>query len=189
MTKKLNYGDLFSGKEVAVVKNLVNQFQRKIEVLKREDFEDLVQECLIEWHCKKDNFTFENEAHMVGFLSKFIKNKLKDLAKERTTQKRKALYQSSSLHVPLFEDSEEMVIDTIPDESNVFNSNSELDFIISEILDKLSPYQKEICLLIMEEELSDSEIAERTNKNRSTVFRERKRIKKLFEQEGLNKFL
>jgi hypothetical protein len=41
------YKGFFKGWELAVTRRLVNEFQGKCELLRREEPEDLIQECLV----------------------------------------------------------------------------------------------------------------------------------------------
>jgi len=48
---------LFEDWEIAVAKKLVDQFKRKWRCFAKDDFEDLLQECLSHWYFRRDKFT------------------------------------------------------------------------------------------------------------------------------------
>ena len=45
----LKRGDELQGWEIAVAKKLIGEFRRRSRSLNREDFDDLLQECLTHW--------------------------------------------------------------------------------------------------------------------------------------------
>ena len=46
----LTYGGVFENWEIAVAKKLVDQFKRKWKCFSKDDFDDLLQECLSHWY-------------------------------------------------------------------------------------------------------------------------------------------
>ena len=46
----LKYEGVFEGWEIAVAKKLVDQFKRKWKCFFKDDFDDLLQECLSHWY-------------------------------------------------------------------------------------------------------------------------------------------
>ena len=177
----LKYGDLFSKDEIAIVKGLVADFQKTTPDFKQDDFKDLVQECLIDWHEKKEKYDSEKAESYKSFLREIVRNKLKDLIKGYRRDKRKVFYQSLSF--------DEIETDRDFFIEKDFRSSVDLKYDLSEVISRLTPNQKEICKLILEEGLSYTEIAKGLNKHRTSIFREIKRIKELFESKGLKKYL
>ena len=184
----MNYGGLFESWEVAVVKNLINDYRRKWRFLKREGFDDLLQECLIHWLDVRDGYEVSRETSKKAFMARVIKNKLKNILAKAQAKKRKAFYESVSLDAP-FDDEKDLPdlkdqITNTPDELS-----QELKIRLSEALKKLTPQQKKLCKLLGEEGLNINEACKHFNKHRSSIYRDVLRVRALFEKEGLKNYL
>lgn len=190
-----NYRGLFQDWEIAVVKKLINGFQEKWSCLKREDFDDLLQECLIHWYFAKDDYDPGREASQKTFMGRIIRNKLTDLVREREADKRKIAHLTISLDEPLEDDEDSpALIDKIDDGS--INDASHNHFLeiqlkidLSKALQKLTPQQKSLCRLLGEKGLTVKEASEYLKTPRSTIYDELKRIRTIFMKEGLEDYL
>lgn len=190
-----NYRGLFQDWEIAVATKLVNEFQGKWKCLEREDFDDLLQECLTHWFFAKDDYDPAREASQKTFMGWIIRNKLTDLVRERESDKRKIAHLTVSLDKPLGEnENSPTLIDKI-DEVTVTNAppntflEIQLKIDLSKALQKLTPQQKELCHLLGEKGLTVKEVSEYLKTPRSTLYDELKRIRTIFMKEGLEDYL
>lgn len=190
-----NYRGLFHDWEIAVVKKLVNEFQRKWKCLKQEDFEDLLQECLTHWLFARDNYDPTREASQKTYMGKAVRNKLTDLVREKEADKRKIAHLTISLDEPLGNDEdapsliEKIDENTISDEpANPF-MELQLKIDLSKALQKLTPKQKKLCHLLGEGGLTIKQVSEYLKTPRSTLYDEIKRIRKIFMKDGLEDYL
>ncbi len=177
----LFYGDLFADWEIAVAKNLVSNFQKSCPWLKGFDFEDLLQECLVHWYLKRDRYMQERGASVRTFMAKVVKTRLQMILREQQADKRKAMYEATSLDESVGEDE-------IPLGEMLVNPESSTDYAvrldIEAVLELLTPLQKDICRLLAQE-YPVKQVAERLGKPRTTVRDEIKRIRQVFLQKGL----
>lgn len=187
-----SYGRLFEDWEVTVAKKVVQEFKRKWKHLAKEDPEDLIQECLAHWLFVKSRRVFENEKFRRSFFRRVVKNKLMDFVREAETHKRKAIHESISLDAPIDEEGAFSLLDRLSETTagpatEVQNTQLKMD--LAAALEKLSPRQKELCRLMLEEGLSVNEASKRFKTYRSEIYREVERIRRIFEREGLKGYL
>jgi len=191
----LNYKGLFEDWEIAVVTKLVDDFRRHWQCLQREEFEDLLQECLIHWLFTKESYDSTKGASKKTYLGRVIQNKLTELVRDRETDKRKTAYIAISLDEPLVGGASSSALkdriskcgpaSVVPDPS--LEVLSRID--IATALEKLTPNQKHLCSLLHEEGLTVTEASEYLKTPRSTIYDEIKRIRKIFMKEGLGEYL
>lgn len=149
----------------------------------------MLQECLIHWVFARNKYDPAQGVSLRTFLDRVITNKLFDLVKERLSLKRKPLLDTLSLE------------ELIEKEKSYFNKflaeetttdclrKSELARAVANALEGLSKRQKEICNLLGEEGLNIRQVSRRMNIPNTTVQREIKRIREIFRDEGLEKYL
>lgn len=201
---KNNYKDSFQDWEIAIAKKVVGEFRKEGTCLEREDFDDLLQECLTHWYFAKDDYDPTREATQKTFMGRIIRNKLTDLIRERESNKRKIKHVAVSLFDPLGDNENSLLIneeslrliDTIdiegiPDADAPPNAFRQCDLKIdlSKALQKLTPQQRELCRLLGEEGLTIAEASEYLNARRSTVYDELKRMRTMFMKVGLGDYL
>lgn len=190
-----NYQGLFQDWEIAVAKKLVHEFQGKWTCLEQEDFDDLLQECLIHWFSAKDDYDPSREATQKTFMGRIIRNKLIDLVREREADKRKIAHLTVSLDEPIGNDEDAQTLMDKIDEGAIADAPTDpfweiqLKIDLSKVLKKLAPHQKKLCRLIGKKGLSVKEASEYLKTPRSTVYDELKRIRTIFMKEGLEKYL
>jgi len=190
-----NYRGLFQDWEIAVAKKLVNEFQGKWRCLEREEFDDLLQECLTHWYFAKDDYDPGREASQKTFMGRIVRNKLTDLVRERESDKRKVAHLTVSLDKPLGEDEDSpTLIDKIDggNVTDVLHNHSleiHLKIDLSKALQKLTHQQKELCHLLGEKGLTVKEASDCLKTPRSTIYDELKRIRTIFMKEGLEDYL
>lgn len=187
----LNYEGLFKEWEIAVAKKLINEFQSKWELLKREGFEDLLQECLTHWFFAKDEYDPNQEASEKTFMYQVVKNKLTNIVDKIYADKRRSFYQSVSLDEPLGNDDDaSALIETIVDNSSTDTIlQAQLKINLSKAFQKLTSKQKELCRLLGEEGLSIKEASDHLKIPRGTLYEEIKRIRAIFRKENLEDYL
>ncbi len=191
----LHYGGLFHNWEIAIAKKLVENFQRRWKCLCREDFEDLLQECLTHWYFARDEYDPKREASQKTFMGRIIRNKLTDLVREREADKRKIAHLAVSLDEPLGNSEDDYTLTDKIGKNTVMDVPSDpymgihLRRDLSSALQNLNPRQKELCRLLGEEGLNVKEASEYLRTPRSTVYDELNRIRKIFMKEGLQDYL
>ena len=87
--------------EIAVTKKLVGEFRRRSRSLAREEFDDLMQECLAHWIVVRRKLAPDPDAPPVGYMAQVIRNKLTDLIREREADKRAGEKEALSLDAAL----------------------------------------------------------------------------------------
>ena len=71
--------------EIATAKKLVNEYRRKHRILEREQFEDLMQECLAHWIVARRRIPPEPDPRPpVSYMAQVLRNKLTDMVREMT---------------------------------------------------------------------------------------------------------
>ena len=101
---ELKYEGLFEDWEIGIAVRLVSRFRNEQRVLEREDFEDLIQECLTHWNRNRDKYDPSRHANRRTFMAAVLTNKPKELAKARTWDVRRASYEALSLDAPVKKD-------------------------------------------------------------------------------------
>ena len=83
--------------EIAVTKKLVGEFRRWSRSLAREEFDDLMQECLAHWIVVRRKLPPDPDAPPVAYMAQVIRNKLTDLIREQAADKRAGEQDAPSL--------------------------------------------------------------------------------------------
>lgn len=187
-----HYGRFFEAWEVTIAKQIAHEFRRRWKYLSKDDPEDLLQECLTHWLFVKSRRVFENDTQKRAFLRRVVKNKLMDLVREAGTHKRRTIQESVSLNAPIDEEGAFSLLDQLSEDAASqidAAEGAELKMDLASALEKLTPRQKELCRLMLEEGLSVNEASKRFKTYRSEIYREVERIRRIFEREGLRAYL
>lgn len=194
-SKYRHYGGLFQSSEIAIATRLISEFRRKWECLKREEFEDLLQECLTHWFFAKDGYDARKGASSKTFMAKVIRNKLTDLVREKEADRRKIVQFTISLDKSLEnEEYSPTLLDKI-DRNITADSidDSILEILLridlSRILPSLSLEQKKLCSLLGEKGKTIKEISDILKTPRASVYDMKKRIRRIFKKKGLEVYL
>lgn len=183
------YQGLFEAWEIGLATNVINRFKEKWQCLEAEDVDDLLQECLTHWYFAKDDYRSSAGANERTFMSRVIANKLRDIVRKKSKDKRKISYKTTSIDQPLSNNEEySSLSDLIPSDSDL-PAQFQLKFSIEYAMTFLTSSKKELCLLIQEGYSRVEDLSKALGVERTTVYREIKRIKKIFEKEGLKVFL
>ncbi len=87
--------------EIAVTKKLVGEYRRRSRSLAREEFDDLMQECLAHWIVVRRKLPPDPDAPPVAYMAQVIRNKLTDLIREQAADKRAGEQDALSLDAAL----------------------------------------------------------------------------------------
>ncbi len=188
-----SYEGLFQGWEISVAKTVINRFRKQWKCLEHEGFDDLLQECLAEWHFSKCRFNPSAGANIRTFMAGVLEHKLQYIIEKLTADKRKVAHECFSLNDRISdeEDSPSFLDRLSEDEDHASNLHitALLKIDIHRTIEKLTPQQRELCRLLGEEGLSVSEASEVLKTPRSTLYDDIKRIKAIFQQENLHEYL
>lgn len=187
---KQNCKGLFQDWEIAVAKNLVNEFRDTQPCLQRESFEDLLQKCLVHWFFVKNGYEPTRGASPQTFMGRVIRNKLTDLVREHQADKRKLNHLAISLDEPMGNDEDSHTLeDTIADTHPPPILQVELKIDLSNVLQRLDPHKRQLCNLIGKKGFGIKEASDQLGMPRSTIYDEIKRIRAIFLKEGLEEYL
>jgi RNA polymerase sigma factor (sigma-70 family) len=190
-----NYKGLFENWELAVSRKLVRQFRSRWASLGRDEFDELMQECLVHWLSVRSQFDPALDTNRSAFIARVVRNKLTDLVRERDAEKRKASFISISLDQPLGNQEDSPTLLDVVNESQVqqgeqlartLRDDAEVD--IQRAMKLLTPFQKQVCTLLWEG-LSVQEASRELGVVRTTLYDELKRIRKIFSDLGLQHYI
>jgi RNA polymerase sigma-70 factor (ECF subfamily) len=182
--------------EIAVTKKLVGEFRRRSRSLAREEFDDLVQECLAHWIVVRRKLAPDPGAPPTAYMAQVVRNKLTDLIREQAAEKRAGEQEALSLDAALDGSDDGLTLadlradteSTKPDDPGaVERRHARID--IGRALAGLTPIQRQLCQMLGEEGLSIKEAAERLRIPRGTLYEEIKRIRRVFADQGLGDYL
>jgi RNA polymerase sigma-70 factor (ECF subfamily) len=115
-------------------------------------------------------------------MARVVANKLKDIIREQSSDKRKVAHQSSSIDQPLSDDEESSsLLDVLASDSD-FRLQAELRISIEQTFTHLTENQQKLCRCLSEGCTNMSELATTLGVGRATVYREIERIKDVFEK-------
>ncbi len=172
-------------------RTLVRYFQKRINTLQREGFDDLLQECLTHWYFVRSRYDDAKSAAKKTFMRHVFKNKILDLLEQRVSVKRRAVYQSISLDQLVDGLDEDSYPDDLVFEDQNFEEvlRSDVGRVLKRAMAKLSGRQREMCRLIKVEGLNMKQVSQKMNIPRGTLFEEVLRIRAIFRNEGLTDYL
>ncbi|MBI5907599.1 MAG: hypothetical protein HY853_03310 [Burkholderiales bacterium] len=93
----LKQGNGLQGWEIAVTKKLIGEFRQRSRSLYREEFDDLMQECLLHWLNVRERIAADSGGPPIGYMARVIRNKLIDLARADEADKRRGDQETVSL--------------------------------------------------------------------------------------------
>jgi RNA polymerase sigma factor (sigma-70 family) len=179
-----SYSGAFEDWEIAIARKISGEFLAKHSWIKGYDFDDLVQECLIQWHLARHTFDGSKGASRQTYMANVAKNRLQNILEEQLADKRAADRNMISLDQPL-SDEQGTIADFIPaPESYDFSLKLDLERTIA----KLSIRQQKVCLFLWQG-YNVTEIARELGKGRATIYDEIDHLKKIFSDEGLDEYL
>lgn len=189
----LSYKGLFQRWEMAVARNLVNEFKKKWRCLDIDDFEDILQECLTHWLFVKDKYDPSSEASPQTFMGQVVRNKLNDIIKDHYRQCRKGSQNAVSLDEPLFDEEDSpALLDTIAEDhgrSLGFQVQAEIKIYLDRAYQRLTARQKRLCALLGENGMSIEDASKVLKTHKCTLYRDIQTIKEIFRAEKLHEYL
>lgn len=170
---------------------MVKYFQKRINTLQREGFDDLLQECLTHWYFVRSRYDDAKSATRKTFMKHVFENKILDLLEQRLSVKRRAGYQSVSLDELVDGLDENSYPDELAFEDQNFEEvlRSDVGRVLKRAMEKLSGRQRELCRLIKVEGLNMKQVSQKMKIPRGTLFEEVLRIRDVFRNEGLKDYL
>ncbi len=187
------YGDGLQQWEIAVAKKLVGEFRRRSRGLEREEFDDLLQECLVHWIEVRGRLGPSLDGPPIAYMTRVVRNKLLDMLREQGATKRGGDAETLSLDAALGDDDDAPTFADLIDAAsigtageNTKDRDARID--IARAMQKLTPRQRRLCAMLGEEGLSIKEAAARLRIPRGTLYEEIKRIRKVFADHGLGDY-
>jgi RNA polymerase sigma factor (sigma-70 family) len=182
--------------EIAVAKKLVGEFRRRSRILGRDEFDDLVQDCLLHWIGVRRRVAPDPDNPPVGYMAQVLRNKLTDLMREQGAEKRAGDLGAVSLDATADGSDDGMTLGESLDasESAHLGEGGEkhrhhMRMDLLRALARLTPAQQRLCLMLGEEGRSIKEVAEKLRIPRGTLYEEIKRIRQVFADFGLDDYL
>ena len=179
------YAGVFEDWEFAIARKISSEFLANHSwIIKGYGLEDLVQECLIQWHLARHTYDESKGASQRTYMANVARHRLQNILEEQLAEKRGADRNAMSLDQPL-PDQQATLEDLIPALEN-YDLFLRLD--LERTMAKLSVLQKKVGLFLWQG-YSVTEIARELGKGRASIYDEISRIKKIFRDEGLDEYL
>lgn len=187
------YGDGLQQWEIAVAKKLVGEFRRRSRRLEREEFDDLLQECLVHWIEVRGRLGPNSDGPPIAYMTRVVRNKLLDMLREQGATKRGGDVETLSLDAALGDDDDAPTFADLIDAASIGMAGEDTNdrdarIDIARAMQTLTPRQRRLCALLGEEGLSIKEAAARLRIPRGTLYEEIKRIRKVFADHGLGDY-
>ena len=181
---------LFSDWELAVARGEVRDHLAQWPCLRRYDFDFLLTGCLAHWHARRKTYRKGKGASRRTYMSRVLCHHLATLARRELAEKRKTDFLSISLDQPLDPDEPGItLLDTLAADlagAPVSDPGLLLDLLAA--LERLTPLQRELCLLLAES-VSKSAIAALLGRSRDTIYEEIRRVRTIFRDNALDDYL
>jgi RNA polymerase sigma-70 factor (ECF subfamily) len=182
--------------EIAVTKKIIAECRRRFRILAREEFEDLQQECLLHWIQVRRGLVPVGDGPPVAYMSQVLRNKLTDWVREQAADKRGGEQDLLSLDASVDGSDDgltlaDLIADSATAESGdaVGGAHHHAVIDVARALERLTPIQRRLCMMLGEEGLSVKEAAERLQIPRATLYDEIKRIRQSLSDQGLADYL
>jgi RNA polymerase sigma factor (sigma-70 family) len=177
---------------MGVAVNLVNEYRNKWTCLQYEEFDDLLQECLVHWYFVRDKYDPGRGVYNNTFMAKVIRNKLGHIVEKLTTDKRVTNSKTVSLDAPIGDDEDApTLLDTLDENPLSENLQTQigLPLDVAKAYAHLTQRQRALCKLILEEGLNTDEAAKALRVSRNTVKNDKNRIKAAFAKAELREYM
>ena len=180
----LKPGDGLDKWEIAVAKKVVGEFRRRSRILGRDEFDDLVQDCLLHWIGVRRKLAPDPDNPPVGYMAQVLRNKLTDFMREQGAEKRAGDLGAVSLDATVDGTEDGM---TLGEMGETHRHHVRMDLLRA--MARLTPSQQRLCVMLGAEGLTVKEAAEQLRIPRGTLYEEIKRIRKVFADHGLGGYL
>jgi len=154
------------------------------------DEESLVQECLTAWWLKRDQYDPARGANRRTFMNRVCESRLRDVARRDRAQRRGGGRRTLSIDVPVTDDGStlaELLADDVPGP----HEEVESDYLASRLSDlrqRLTERQRAFIDGLAEEQ-TVAGLARDLGVSRDTLYEDRKQIREVARDEGLEDFL
>jgi RNA polymerase sigma factor (sigma-70 family) len=192
----LKPGDGLDKWEIAVAKKVVGEFRRRSRILGRDEFDDLVQDCLLHWIGVRRKLAPDPDNPPVGYMAQVLRNKLTDFMREQGAEKRAGDLGAVSLDATVDGSEDGMTLAESLDASESTQAGEmgethrhHVRMDLLRAMARLTPSQQRLCVMLGAEGLSVKEAAEQLRIPRGTLYEEIKRIRKVFADHGLGGYL
>jgi DNA-directed RNA polymerase specialized sigma24 family protein len=147
--------------EIATAKKLVSDYRRRHRILQRQEFDDLMQECLAHWIVARRRIPPEPDPRPpVSYMAQVLRNKLTDMVRETSADKRAGDPGALSLDASLDGTEDGITLgEVLADEQadpggsgDMDSRNARIDLVRAMAL--LTPAQQRLCQLLGEHGLS-----------------------------------
>lgn len=190
-----SYRGLFQAWEFAIATKLVREFLATSQALQYDELDDLLQEVLFHWYHARASHDPQGKASIRTYMARVVRNKLIDLVRERQSDKQIV----NSLTVPTGftlegeperdTDGSEVDLPEPGDTRELRDAEQSLHLDLARALAHLTPRQRELCRLLLEQDLTMVEASKRLGVPRGTLYEELKHIRTIFEKLGLDAYL
>lgn len=189
----VKYRGLFEAWELTIARALIREFQTRWWSIAYDPEDDLMQDLLVHWLSVRREFDPRRRRSRNAFMRQVLRNKLFSIVRERETERRSADYHALSLEQQQHpaSDAQDFIDGQIaaPWGSTSDFRHSEVKIDLAIAVRQLTPSQRRICRLLGCEGLSVDEASHRLHVSRNTVYRELKRIRKRFHEQGFEAYL
>lgn len=190
-----DYRGLFERWELAIAGKLVREFHATSRALQRDELEDLLQEVLLHWYNARASHDPMGNGSIRTYMARVVRNKLIDLIRERESDKEKVNILADPTEVTHDGEPGSTTDDAggdlpEPEEAREHrDAEQSLQLDLARALAHLTPRQRALCRLLLEQDLSMVEASQRLGVPRTTLYEELKHIRTLFKALGLDAYL
>jgi len=181
-----DYFGVFEDWEVSLAKKLSSEFLAEHGRIKGYGLDDLMQECLLQWHLARHSYQADKGASRETYMAGVVRRRLLNIMAEWLAEKRTVDRLTGSLDQVISEEGLTLE-ETIP-ATKPIDADLSLRLDLERTMAKMSTFQKRLCLLLREG-YNITEIAAKLHKSRPTIYDEIARIKKVFADAGLDEYL
>jgi len=192
----LEHGHGLQSWELAVAKKLIGEFRRGSQTLADEEFDDLLQDCLVHWIEVRHKIGSDSDRPPLSFMARVIRNKLTDRARKRGALRWAGDFDAVSLDATIepSEDGPTLFELIASSESSQLSDPTEFELQHARIdlrraMRHLTPAQRRLCKMLGDEGASVTEIAEQLCVSSVAIYSQMRRIRKVFAKHGLGKYL
>ena len=178
------YSGAFEDWEVAIARKISSEFLARYSWIKGYDLDDLVQECLLQWHLARHTYEENKAASRRTYMADVARHRLQNILQEQLAEKRAADRNTLSLDQTLSNE-QTTFEELIPDPQN-YDFSLRLD--LERTIAKLSALQQRVCWFLWQG-YNVTEIARELGKSRASIYDEIIRVKRVFSDQGLDEYL
>ena len=178
------YTGVFEDWEIAIAKKISHEFLARNSWIKGYDLDDLVQECLLQWHLARHTYEENKAASRRTYMADVARHRLQNILQEQLAEKRAADRNTLSLDQTLSNEPTTLE-ELIPDPQN-YDFSLRLD--LERTIAKLSALQQRVCWFLWQG-YNVTEIARELGKSRGSIYDDIVRVKRVFSDQGLDEYL